>query len=146
MQNLLNFIVPIAAPVEENYKALKELLQTLDGHREIFDEIGTVHFARFIFLEKDTTSTNEVYTQLALFTVYDGDFETYIDDFVVKVNDLFNALLKHLEGGEAVIPVNKNLTAFTEYVRKYDRKEEHSYRAYPNLTVQQIKAKFPTEN
>ena len=142
--NLLNFIVPIAAPVEEHYKALRKLLQTLDEHRETFDKIGTVHFARFLFLEKRKTSTGEeYYAQLALFTTYDGDFDLYIQDFVDKVGDLFNALLKHLEGGEAVMPVQDNLQAFTDYVHKYDRKEEHSYKAYTNLSVRNILAKFP---
>ena len=142
--NLLNLIVPIATPVEEHYKALKKLLQTLGKYRETFDKIATVHFARFLFLEKDATSTNEVYTQLALFTTYDGDFDLYIQDFVDEVGDLFNALLKHLEGGDAIGRVQDNVQAFTDYVHKYDCQEEHSYKAYPNVSVRDILAKFPT--
>ena len=136
--NLLNFIVPIAAPVEEHYHALKKLLKTLGDHRDKFDKIGTVHFARFLFLGKDTTSNDEIYTQLALFTTYDGAFELYIQDFVDEVGDLFNALLEHLEGGKAVMPVKDNVQAFTDYVHKYDLKEEHSYKAYTNVSVRAI--------
>ena len=45
-------------------------------------KIGTVHFARFVFLENNT--------KLAVITTYDGDFEIYINDFVNEIGDIFN--------------------------------------------------------
>jgi hypothetical protein len=145
-QNQLNFIAPIATPVAENYKALKALLQQLDTFHKAFDAIGTVHFARFLFLEKDANDTDDIYTQFALFSSYDEDFDRYVRDFVNKVGGLFDELFKHLEGGKEVTPVQQNIPAFKEYLKKYDRKSEHLYSAYPKLSVVQILAKFPTEN
>lgn len=144
-QNQLNFIAPIAAPVAENYKALSGLIQQLDAFHKDFDAIGTVHFARFLFLEKIADCPDDVYAQFALITSFDGEFDKYVEDFVNKVGPLFNELFKHLEGGQAVTPVQQNVRAFTDYLKKYDRQSAHLYSAYPNLSLVQILAKFPTE-
>jgi hypothetical protein len=144
-QNQLNFIAPIAVPVAENYKALSGLIQQLDAFHKDFDAIGTVHFARFLFLEKIADCPDDVYAQFALITSFDGEFDKYVEDFVNKVGPLFNELFKHLEGGQAVTPVQQNVRAFTDYLKKYDRQSAHLYSAYPNLSLVQILAKFPTE-
>jgi hypothetical protein len=145
-QNQLNFIVPIAKPVKENYNELKALIQQLGNYHTYFDAIGTVHFARFLFLEKDTICTDEVHTKFALLTSYDGDFDKYVQDFVDKVAPLFNELFKHLEGGKEVIPVEQKTSDFAKYLMSHNQESAHWYSAYPQLSVVQILAKFPPEN
>jgi len=95
------------------------------------DQIGTLHDARFVLLDQSTAS---------LFTIYDGDFETYIADFVKYMGDIFDALLPHMVDAPA-LPVEKNAQEFLEWVRARDLPSIHGfYCAYPNLTVQDIRA------
>ncbi|MBD2299608.1 hypothetical protein H6G28_13520 [Nostoc sp. FACHB-190] len=138
-QSPLSFVAPIKAPVADNYKALKKILET-GTFGEALDEVGTVHFGRFMFLEQVTPeSGEEYYAKFALFTAYDGDFTKYVDDFVAVVGDFFNLLLQHLEDGDQVIPVQKNAQDFAQYVHKYDQEVKVWYSAYPNLNVVDIR-------
>jgi hypothetical protein len=138
-QKALSFVAPIKAPVLENYKALKEILET-GTFGAALDQIGTVHFGRFMFLEKVTPeSGEEYYAKFALFTAYDGDFNKYVDDFVAVVGDFFNAVLVHLEDAEELIPVQKDSEAFADYVGKYNQPVKVWYSAYPTLSVVKIR-------
>lgn len=138
-QKPLSFIVPIKAPVAENYKALKQILTT-GTFGTALDKIGTVHFGRFMFLEKVTPESGEdYYAKFALFTAYDGDFDKYVADFVSEVGDFFNAVLKHFENGDEYIPVQKKAKAFAAYVNTNNQEVEIWYSAYPDLTVVKIR-------
>jgi hypothetical protein len=139
VQSPLSFVAQIKAPVPENYKVLKNLLET-GTFGAALDKVGTVHFGRFMFLEKVTPeSGEEYYTKFALFTAYDGSFEDYVADFVKVVSELFNNLLKYLEGGDKYIPVQKNSKAFASYVKANDQEVKVWYSAYPDLTVVNIR-------
>jgi hypothetical protein len=92
------------------------------------DKLGTVHFARFVFLGDD---------QLAVITTYDGDFDTYINDFIDEIGDVFNALLEHVD--RTLVPVQSHRTAFLKFVREHDlRCVGPLYSAYPQRTVLDI--------
>jgi hypothetical protein len=94
--------------------------------------LKTVHFARFVFLEKNT--------KLAVITTYDGSFEDYINEFIDSIGDVFNALLAHMKDASP-IPVQQNRKAFLDYVRANDlRAIEPFYSAYPRATVLDIHA------
>jgi hypothetical protein len=111
--------------------------------------IGTVHYARFLVLDTTTPNlqpagpadTNNLV--LAVITAYDGDFNAYISDFVNQLGDVFNALLAHVQGGQALVPVQNNLSGFTAFIAKNDYAQMTGapalYEAYPK-TVQQILA------
>ncbi len=94
------------------------------------DQIGTLHEARFVRLDEDT---------IGLFTTYDGDFDTYISDFTKHIADIFNALFANVVDPPP-LPVEKNIQAFADYVRAHDFPIITYYTAYPNLTVQDIRA------
>jgi hypothetical protein len=142
MQNPLNLIVPIAAPVAENYQTLKNVLTEVNYYSDTFDQIRTVHFARFLFLEKDESLPDEVYTQFALITTFSGDFNEYVDDFV-QIAEKFDDLLSCLEGGKDVTPVKKKPDTLKTYLKKYNRLSQNFYSAYPYVSVVDILAKFP---
>jgi len=92
------------------------------------NRLGTVHFARFVFLGDD---------QLAVITTYDGDFDTYINDFIDEIGDVFNALLEHVDA--TLIPVQSHRAAFLKFVRDHDlRCVGPFYSAYPQRTVLDI--------
>lgn len=74
--------------------------------------IGTVHYARFLLLDRSTPNLqpggSPEQLVLAVITEYDGSFDDYIGDFVSQIGDVFNALLQFVVGGAAVTPVQSH--------------------------------------
>jgi hypothetical protein len=112
--------------------------------------IGTVHYARIMFLDRSTPNLqlgpnpSDSYV-IAVITEYDGSFDAYIGDFVAKVGQIFDALLQFVVGGQALIPVANNVAAFQAFIQQNDASQQPPnnipmYQAYPNATVQQILA------
>jgi hypothetical protein len=137
VQNPLTLIMKIKSPADT--QALTALLQRIQSAppdknpiRVALDSLKTVHFARFVFLNDNTS--------LAVITTYDGSFEDYINEFVDSIGDVFNALLAHMDGAPP-LPVQQNRQAFLDYVRANDlRAIEPFYSAYPRATVLDIQA------
>ena len=137
VQSPLTLVMPIASEA-----AFEQLHQTLMGVQSLprdqnpimaaLDKIGTVHFARFVFLEHNT--------RLAVITTYDGDFEKYIMDFVDDIGDVFNMLLKFMADAPT-LPVQEHREEFLEYVRSHDVGcVGPFYSAYARSTVLDIQA------
>ncbi|HTG36470.1 MAG TPA: hypothetical protein VLB76_26430 [Thermoanaerobaculia bacterium] len=112
--------------------------------------IGTVHYARIMFLDRATPNLQpggnpgDSYV-IAVITEYDGSFDAYIGDFVAQVGTIFDALLQFVVGGAAVIPVANNVAAFGAFIALNDASQHAPnnnpfYQAYPTTTVQQILA------
>lgn len=142
VQNPLTLIMDIKST--EDYAQLKGLLAKIQGappeQNPIFvalTKLKTVHFARFVFLSNNT--------QLAVITTYDGSFDSYINDFVDEIGDVFNALLAHMKNAPP-LPVQKNRDAFLAYVKANDlRAIEPFYSAYPHASVVTILDALPEE-
>jgi hypothetical protein len=140
-QHPLTLVMTIRSRAD--YEALFELLngiQSLPRDKNpivaALDRIGTVHFARFVFL-----GTGE----LAVITTYDGDFEDYLNDFINVIGDIFDALLAHIADAPP-LPVAENRRAFMDYVRSNDlRCLGPFYSAYPKLGVRTILAQAEDE-
>jgi hypothetical protein len=94
------------------------------------DSIGTLHFTHFVPLENN---------HLGFFTVFDGSFEKYIQDFTEKIGPVFDVLFKYVSDPPPT-PVAKNAEAFLKYAAASDRPPIGFYSAYPGLGVQDIKA------
>ena len=94
------------------------------------DAIGTLHVAHFVLFDDN---------HLGFFTVFDGDFEKYIQDFADKTSFTFDALFSSIVGG-APTPVAKNAHAFHEWALENNYPAIGFYSAYPGLGVQDIKA------
>jgi hypothetical protein len=93
------------------------------------NKIGTVHFARFAFLDND---------QLAVITTYDGDFDVYINEFTDEIGEVFDAILSHVEDAPP-LPVQTYRKEFIDYIRAHDlRCVGTFYSAYPDRTVLDI--------
>lgn len=122
----------------EEFAALRKLVEHIQSLPQdqnpivaALNKIGTVHFARFAFLEDD---------RLAVITSYDGDFDKYINEFVNEIGDIFNELLAHVADAPP-LPVQRYREEFLEYVRAHDLKAVGTfYSAYPDLTVLDILA------
>ena len=99
------------------------------GH-EASDSLGTLHFAHWVPFERN---------HLGFFTIYDGSFEKYIQDFAEKTSFVFDALFPHVDGGPPT-PVAKNAQAFYQWALENNYPAIGFYSAYPGLGVQDIKA------
>jgi hypothetical protein len=111
--------------------ALKLVGKTLveKGHRAS-DSIGTLHLAHFVPFENN---------HVGFFTVFDGDFEKYIQDFADKTSFTFDALFPNIVGG-APTPVAKNAQGFIQWARENNYPAIGFYSAYPGLSVLDIRA------
>lgn len=111
VQRMMNLIMPLKnksaiGRAEAAFAIAQNVYEIFAG----LDNVGTVHFARFVLIDDN----------LCMISVYDGDFSNYIRDFISAVGSVFNAIVKHVEGGEKVIPCEENIDAFIEWVHAHD--------------------------
>lgn len=131
-QQPLNVVMRIKAPIPENAERLKRVIR--DGAPRIERALRNarhLHFAWFELLDNDT--------KLALHTVYDGDFDAYIQHFALEVDDLFDQLFACIEGGPP-LPVAEHPIEFVETIRRYNMVPVGGYffSAYGNSEVPDI--------
>jgi hypothetical protein len=136
VQSPLTLVMPVRPEAREALRVEVEQLQALPPDRNpvitALDAIGTVHFARFVFLDDDA--------RLAVITTYDGDFERYIMDFVDHIGPVFDMLLRHMVDPPP-LPVQQHPEDFLAYVRRHDLGcVGPFYSAYPTRPVIDIRA------
>ncbi|CUI08811.1 hypothetical protein [Massilia antarctica] len=117
------------------------------------ESIGTVHFARLILLDRSQPTLQPDLLSvlpsdnlsIAIITSFDGDFSTYIHDFVAQLSDEFDALLSLTVGGAAMTPVVDHVAEFEAFIAENNISEHipntYFFSAYPQ-TVQEILAAF----
>ncbi len=94
------------------------------------DAIGTLHVAHFVSFENN---------HLGFFTIFDGDFAKYIQDFADKNALVFDTLFPHIIGAPPT-PVAKNAKAFYQWALDNNQPAIGFYCAYPGLSVLDIRA------
>jgi hypothetical protein len=111
VQCMMNLIMPlkIKSPIGRAEAALA-IAQNKDAIYAGLNNVGTVHFARFVIVGDN----------ICMFSVYDGDFTNYIRDFIATIGGVFNAVVKLVEGGDDVIPCEENVEAFIQWVHERD--------------------------
>jgi hypothetical protein len=100
------------------------------GTTKDLDTVGTPHLAQFVPLEDN---------QLGFFTVYDGNFDTYIADFTKNIGQVFDLIFKFTKNPPPS-PCRKHLQEFIDFAATANREPIGFYQAYPGLTVQDIHA------
>ena len=117
-QRSLHVVLPIKAPVAENAAKLK-LLTEAGAHivENALRESGNVHFAWFNLVDNNT--------HLAMSTVYDGDFDAYVEHFALKV-PLFDQQFKYLDV-EQETPIRLHPKQFVANIRKYNQEPLGDY-------------------
>lgn len=131
-QRPLHVVLRIKPPVAEN--ALKLRLLTVAGAHIVEEALrnsGHVHFAWFNLVENDT--------HLAMSTVYDGDFDAYVEHFALKV-PLFDEQFKYLEDAPPT-PIRDHPKEFVATIHKYNKDPLGGYffSAYPHVAVSDIR-------
>ena len=131
-QQPLIVVMRIKAPIAENAERLRRVISS--GAPRIqwaLDDSRQVHVAWFEFMENDSL--------LALRTVYDGDFDAYIQHFALKTGELFDQLFECIEGAPPM-PVAEHPDEFVETMRRYNRAPAggYFYSAYPRTETARI--------
>jgi hypothetical protein len=125
------FLVILPAKSRIAYFEIQLLLRARGrGITNDLDKVGTPHFAQFVPLEDN---------QIGFFTVYDGDFDTYIADFTKNIGPVFDLLFKFTRGAPPS-PCRKHLQEFIDFATGANRTPIGFYQAYPGLSVQDIHA------
>ncbi len=111
LQRMMNLVMPLKdkSPVGRA-KAALAIAQNKDEIYAGLDNVGTVHFARFVIVDDN----------ICMFSVYDGDFTNYIRDFIATIGSVFDAVVGLVEEGDAVIPSEQNVEAFIDWVHAHD--------------------------
>jgi hypothetical protein len=73
-----------------------------DEGKEASDSLGTLHFSHWVPFE---------HNHLGFFTIYDGDWDKYLQDFAEKTSVVFDTVFPHVDGAPPT-PVAKNAQAF----------------------------------
>lgn len=131
-QRCLSVIMRVKEPTAEHAADLMRVIAAgAPSIEEALSESRHVHFAFFQLLDGGR--------QLALFTVYDGDFDAYIEYFALKV-ELFDKLFEHIEEAPP-LPVRSHPKEFIETIRRHDRQPvgDYFYSAYGTASVSQIR-------
>jgi hypothetical protein len=130
-QSALNLHLPLKSPMQ--MPALVTLLQQQQAEiNEALSRLNYVHFARFL-PAPDASA-------LWVITVYDGDLEPYVLDFVVVLGDVFTAALYFVKGAPR-LPVQRYPRDFIDFVKKHNS-PVGDWSAYPQQTVIDIRRKF----
>ncbi len=101
-----------------------------DDAYEASDSVGTLHFSHWVLFPKN---------HLGFFTIYDGDWAKYLQDFVEKTSMAFDTIFPHVDGAPPT-PVAKNAEAFYQWAFEANHPPIGFYSAYPGLGVQDIRA------
>jgi hypothetical protein len=136
IQQPLAVIMNVKAPVAENAEKLRRIIGAgAPAIEESLDRSRHVHFAFFQLISNGG--------QLALYTVYDGDFDAYIEHFALRV-ELFDKLFEYIEDAPPT-PVRDHPKEFVETIRKYNKAPfgGYFYSAYPTTTAVQVKQAIP---
>jgi deferrochelatase/peroxidase EfeB len=103
------------------------------------DELGFVHFARFLPTHDSTA--------LQVITEFDGPLAPYVLDFAIEIGDVFDMLLSYTEGAEHIIPIRDHPAEFLAFVQKNNtvsvtglppQQDLGLYSAYRDRTVLEI--------
>ena len=111
VQRMMNLVMPLKdKSAIGRAKATLAIAQNVDEIFAGLDNVGTVHFARFVLIGD----------YLCMISVYDGDFTNYIRDFIATIGSVFDQVVALVEGGEAITPSATHVDAFIDWVHAHD--------------------------
>ena len=74
---------------------LRRIFGLVNGNFEGAQKVGTLHDMRFVFFDNDE--------RILFATTYDGDWDSYINDFATKIPDLMDLLFASVEGWPGIV-------------------------------------------
>jgi hypothetical protein len=131
-QTPLQTILPVRTPIDFHSQELRKVIATgapfID---KVIADSKMVHFASFVFLDNDS--------KLALFTMYDGDFDTYIGLFAKEFGHLFDRFFEHVAISPKM-PIREHPFEFVQYLKQFVLEPVGGYyfSAYPEAETDRI--------
>ena len=117
----------VIVPLKEGGAArLSAILAAQRGRLGATAKVGSLHDLRFVFLENNT--------KLLFASTYDGDWETYINDFATLIPDLLDVVFSEAEGWPGITSPQVK-----DYIVKYQITAVHWFVAFPEATVPAIR-------
>lgn len=110
LQTPMNLVMPLRYPQAAYRAQFGQLL--FDAADEVLsglNNVGTVHFARFDIIQGN----------LCMFSVYDGDFQGYIRDFIGTIGGVFDGLMTFVKDPPPA-PCGENVDKFIAWVGRHD--------------------------
>ena len=101
---------------------LRAVLRLLNGNVSSGAKVGTLHNARFVFLDNDT--------KFLFASAYDGEWDPYIEDFATKIPDEMDMLFSAFEGWPGI-----RSPKVKDWIVEHQIPAEGWYVAHPDLTV-----------
>src|ERR1041384_6279689 len=119
----LTIIVPLAPG---GAKRLRTFLQLLGGNLSPgATKVGTLHDMRFVFFDNDT--------RMLFATSFDGDWDTYIDDFIALIPDYLDLMDSAWEGWPGIRDPGAK-----DYLIKHQITADGWFVANPELSLAEI--------
>ena len=119
----LTIIVPLAAG---GAKRLRAFLKLLGGNLAPgASKVGTLHDMRFVFIDNDT--------RMLFATSFDGDWDTYIDDFIALIPDYLDIIDSAWEGWPGI-----RHPGAKDYLIKHQITADGWFVANPELALAEI--------
>jgi hypothetical protein len=110
VQRPMNLVMPLRYPVTAaRGRATETLTRATDEILVGLNNVGTVHFARFAIVRG----------ALCMFSVYDGDFEGYIRDFISSIGTSFDKVMDLVKDPPRT-PCAEHVDEFIAWVGDHD--------------------------
>lgn len=132
VQTSLNVTMPLKSPAQDSAQKIRTLIRAgAPRIEQALREAKQVHFAWFEIIDEDNVCV--------LHTVYDGPFDAYIQDFALKVGDVFDLLFDYIEAAPPR-PVKQFPNEFVALIKLFDQPPAGGYffTAYPESDVGRI--------
>src|SRR5665213_127781 len=102
-QNPLTLVTPVKNGERDNLDSLlmKIRVDINNGLPQQFEELNTIHYARWVLLEPKDADGNPqpgVGVRLVFSSDFDGDENQHLSDISTKCAEFFDALYSHCEG------------------------------------------------
>ena len=91
----------------------------------VVDRVGTLHDMRFTIFDNDT--------RLLFASTFDGDWDTYIDDFASRIPDLIDVAFGEVDDYPGIKDPN-----IKDFIVKHQVTSTYFYSAYPNASVRDV--------
>ena len=117
----------VIVPLKDGGAArLVAILAAQRGRLGATAKVGSLHDLRFVFLENNT--------KLLFASTYDGDWDSYINDFATLIPDLLDVVFSEAEGWPGITSPEVK-----DYIVKHQITAAHWYVAFPEATVPAIR-------
>ena len=128
-QNHFTLSFPLKTPADATALA-EQLPPLMSGIFQAQDAIGTIHYSRFTVLSEKT---------LLFLGDFDGEFGELMAELAKRAGPVFDAIFQHVVNPPPA-PVADHADAFVEWTAEHILSAINLYTAYPDVTVQDIKA------